>query len=425
MTLSYLMLDEEPSAQSLADLYFWANAQDLQNPRVISPALLNWSSVFNPLFFSAATRGRDGASKSREPQVCRFETLSNLSTQIEFWLQSVLFLGAVTMSAAIIQSRWSRGTIGSKYDKLWRTGCLSRKGIFPQLESFSLVDRVNELATSENISPVDRLLRLRGLFELAIAGMGQSIHAQSVTMTATNLDSRDKDRFGFVDTLTGALPSVVAIVVYGSSINSLQFADYDIVLVSDDPETVLRKLAGTSPTWNHKELNIGVYSPGELWNMQLLAGDNLADYGLCVYGEIDVPEKEVDELLARNMSFGLVRTRQQIGMTGTALASKEGSDLLDRNALYEYFVKIPGNIAKGTFGAIGDRLPKEVVHEWLMRNVGFDTNFQQSRVRRGESGLALCEATAATSKVLQLLNSQFGILTPCDLQSTVEGRQAC
>ena len=41
-----------------------------------------------------------------------------------FWLQSVVFLAAVTLSAAIVQGRWSRGTIESKFDRLWQAGDL-------------------------------------------------------------------------------------------------------------------------------------------------------------------------------------------------------------------------------------------------------------------------------------------------------------
>src|SRR5262249_11157523 len=158
------------------------------------------------------------------------------------------------------------------------------------------------------------------------------------------------DRFGFMDSLLKECGSTVrAVIAYGSSIASATFADYDLIVVSDQPETVLRRLAGRSPVWGGKELNIGVYSPNELIIMQRLSGDNLAGYGICLWGEAAVVQKPLDLLLARNFSFGVIRQRQQLGMLSRTLEPIVTTNDDLRN-LYDYFVKIPANVAKGTFG---------------------------------------------------------------------------
>ena len=58
----------------------------------------------------------------------------------------------------------------------------------------------------------------------------------------------------------------------------------------------------------------------------------------------------------------------------------------DLHNLFEYFVKIPANIAKGTFGAMNQRLSKDQVHEWLESVCGFRTPEMQRLARDGEPG---------------------------------------
>ncbi|MFF5790608.1 hypothetical protein ACFY5D_01025 [Paeniglutamicibacter sp. NPDC012692] len=156
---------------------------------------------------------------------------------------------------------------------------------------------------------------------------------------------------------------------------------------------------------------MGVYSADELWRMQCLSGDNLADYRLCIYGETRVPAKTPTDLLMRNLSFGIVRQRQQLGMIGAALADlpRPGDD---RQNLYGYFTKIPANIAKGTFGAMNQRLTKEEVHEWIESLCGFRTAHMQQLATDGDPGLALAESAVATGAVLRALNDKFKVVRP-------------
>lgn len=410
LEFSYILVSAEPSGKRMREIYSWAIANAHPNPRVISPFLLGLSAVFNPAFYNAAAE-RSGANAVRPARDCCHLPLSTALARVRFRLQSVLFLSAVTMSAAIVQSRWSPGTVASKYDKLWQAGQLAEDGAAPELRELELKTRVLELAADQTIADVERLLAVRDLFEAAIDKLGTSINAQTATMFADSGMARS-DRFGFVERLRRSIPGLDAVVVYGSSLSSDNFADYDLILVCERPAAALRSLAGTSPVWNGKELNVGVYSRTELWRMQLLSGDNLSDYGVCLFGTVTVPYKPVTELLARNMSFGLIRQRQQLGMIAAALAppppAPGNGD--DRRNLYEYFVKIPANIVKGTFGATGIRMSKESVQSWLLTECDFDTATQQKQVGAGYPGSALAEAAVATGTALRVLNDQFDIV---------------
>ncbi|GJL61249.1 MAG: hypothetical protein NPIRA03_41060 [Nitrospirales bacterium] len=210
-------------------------------------------------------------------------------------------------------------------------------------------------------------------------------------------------------------------MVYGSSVSSNQFADIDAVVIVDNPKSALLQLAGTSPTWQGKELNLGIYSPSEFLVMQRLSGDNLLDYGVCIWGEVEVVRKPVSELLARNFSFGVVRQRQQFGMLSREVATAEMMGP-DRRNLYEYFVKIPANVAKGTFGAVGKRLPKEHVHDWLLSTIGFDTPESQNQVTSGNELGALASSAIATGRALLALNTNLCVVRGYDRIDNKERR---
>jgi hypothetical protein len=408
LELSYILVRAEPSGQRMGEIYSWAVANGHPNPRVISPFLLELSAVFNPSFFHAAA-ARHGTDALRPAHDCCHQPLSAARARLRFRLQSVLFLSAVTMSAAVVQSRWSSGTVASKYDKLWQAGQLADEGVAPELRGLELKQRVLDLVADRVMADLERLLAVRALFEAAIDRLATPIVARSATMGVDHAMARSA-RFGFVDRLRRAIPALDAVVVYGSSLSSEHFADYDLILVCEQPIAALRALAGTSPVWHGKELNVGVYSRAELWRMQLLSGDNLSDYGVCLFGTVTVPYKPVTELLARNMSFGLIRQRQQLGMIAAALAPSPAENGDDRRNLYDYFVKIPANIVKGTFGATGVRMTKESVQSWLLAECDFDTARQQQRVGAGDPGAALAASAVATGAALRVLNERFSIV---------------
>ncbi|HNP30438.1 MAG TPA: hypothetical protein PKK23_15435 [Nitrospirales bacterium] len=409
-TLSYVLVNREVTAEELIVLLRWAAASKMPNPRVITPELVKWSSLFHPRFFISVNTDCPTFVEPLEwidgSLPTGFHALSRL------WLQSVLFLAGVTLSAAIVQHRFSSGTIGSKLDRLWDAGTLSTSGAAMELTPLGLHDRVSTLAVDSS-NEVTRLLALREIFMEAwelIAPKTGIVEVMRKSCPPSNTDGR----FEFIEGLLKKLGHrLQAVVVYGSSVSGNQFADIDAVVIVDDPKSALLQLAGTSPTWQGKELNLGIYSPSEFLVMQRLSGDNLLDYGVCIWGEVEVVRKPVPELLARNFSFGVVRQRQQFGMLSREIAAAEMMGP-DRRNLYEYFVKIPANVAKGTFGVVGKRLPKEHVHDWLLSTIGFNTPESQSQVTSGNELRALASSAIATGRALLALNTNLCVVRGYD-----------
>jgi hypothetical protein len=144
--------------------------------------------------------------------------------------------------------------------------------------------------------------------------------------------------------------------------------------------------------------------------MQRLSGDNLADYGVCLWGAAPVMRKSVHQLLIRNFSFGILRQRQQLGMISRAVGVPVPADRDDRRNLYDYFVKIPANVAKGTLGALGERWPKERVQEWMKSEFGFDAISEQLRAKLGNPAEALAHSALATGNVLAALNQRVHLV---------------
>lgn len=404
--LSYILVNREIYAKELIGLLRWAVDSELPNPRVITPELIRWSSLFHPRFFKSV---HTDCPILVEPLKWIDHSLSaDFHALSRLWLQSVLFLSGVTLSAAIIQHRFSSGTIGSKLDRLWDAGTLSTSGLAKELTPLKLHDSVSTLA-SHNSDEVTRLLEIRETYMKVLELIAPRTGTLEVMRKSFSLSYPD-GRFEFINELRNKLgDGLRAVVVYGSSVSSDNFADIDAAVIVDDPYSALLQLAGTSPAWIGKELNLGIYSPPEFLTIQHLSGDNLSDYGVCVWGEVEVVRKQIPDLLARNFSFGVVRQRQQLGMLSREVASTEALGT-DRRNLYEYFAKIPANVAKGTFGAVGKRLPKEQVHDWLLSTIGFNTPKSQNQASSGEEVRALASSSLATGHLMVELNKTLGVV---------------
>ncbi|MBD8546790.1 hypothetical protein [Sphingomonas sp. CFBP 8760] len=405
--LSYVLLRDEPDAVSLLAGYRWALGEGLPNPRIISPRLLAWSALFQPTLHTACQR--HGGLPAR--RLMRFDGLApngcaDSAGLQRLWLQSVVFLASVTLSAAIIQGRWSRGTLESKFDRLWQAA--TSAALPAGTNGRVLRDDIMRLSSSAE-PPIEILLSLRRHFMALIDALSADTAAERVTVVA--LKPVTEERFGFAAWLADWLPGLTGVVVYGSSLTSNDYADIDAILVVDDAEYVLRLLENRKLLWGGKELNVGVYTQAEFWRMQLLSGDNLASYGRCVLGEVELPHKPVPVLLARNLSFGIVRQRQQLGMLARALGEPaSGPD--DRRNLHEYFVKIPANVAKGTFGANGRHHSKPEIQAWLKDRTGFDTEREQRAVLTEGPARPLAASAVATLNALEQLNAELGIIAP-------------
>lgn len=410
-SLTYLLPNREITGDELVGLHHWAFNKSLPNPRVIAPSVLEWSSLFNPRFFDAVAAAR-GGWESRLSWTYP-DDAPGLQELTRVWLESTLFLAGVTLSAAIIQSRHSPGTIASKYDRLWEAGVLADEGVIPELRELDLFKAVRTLVADADLDVVERLLAIRREFMAAlslIAPKGPNLRE----MSECRLPKAYAERFGFLGDLREACgPGLRAMIVYGSSVSSKSFADYDLLVVSDNSEILLRRLAGQSPTWHAKEMNLGVYSPEELVVMQCLSGDNLGDYGVCLWGATPVVHKPVSKLLVRNFSFGIVRQRQQLGMLSRAVGELVSTEGDDRRNLHEYFVKIPANVAKGTLGALGERWPKENVQEWMIQEFGFDAVAEQRRAITDDPVRALANSALTTGKVLARLNDRVKLVEVC------------
>jgi len=421
-TIAYVLVDRELTPEELIGTHEWACREGLPNPRVITPSVLRWSELFNPRFFKATMADPAFPAAADVSRLTWSNPALGHLDLTRFWLESVLFLAGVTLSAAIVQSRYSAGTIGSKFDRLWEAGVLAESGVVSDLQPLALKDAVRTLAATRGPGDVERLLAIRRLFMASLARIAPD-DGEVVAMAAGSLPSTMADRFGFVEMLrTACGPRLRALIVYGSSVASESFADYDLLLIVDDVEDVLRAFAGRSPSWRGRELNLGVYSPDEMLVMQRLSGDNIGEYGLCLWGQAAVVRKPARMLLARNFSFGVVRQRQQLGMLSRAIADPPPGDGDDRRNLYEYFVKIPANVAKGTFGVLGSRLSKEEIQMWLQTCVGFDVAAQQSRSRAGHHVPALANAAIATGVVLERLNTRVEMCGPRLDQTAVRDR---
>jgi hypothetical protein len=411
LTLTYLYPEQEPDASETAALYAWAVGSGYGNVRVMSPRTVQWSELFHPRFYEALRATPTVVPRER----VRLRDASHLdgpAALTRFWVESTVFLASVTLSAAIVQSRWSAGTLASKYDRLWQVGQLAGTGVLPEVQELDLTSAVLTLSADRTMPAVDRLLAIRTLFEQVLARIPSVTPFERSVLRPARLRADLADRFGFVASLREQLgPDLVCVVAYGSSVTSRNFADIDLLLVSTRPDRTLRTLAGTSPTSGGKELIVGVYSPEELWTMQLLSGDNLLDYGVCLYGEVEVPTKPRGVLLARNLSFGVVRQRQQLGMVGAAMTHEPQDPADDRRSLYEYFVKSPANVVKGTWGADGHQVPKNEVYAWLRETCGFDTVAQQAAVMSGSPGEALAAAAVATGTAMVALDADLAILS--------------
>lgn len=403
--LSYLLINRAINANELISILAWAVHSELPNPRVISPNLLQWSSLFHPRFYRAVHG--DCPVEVVPLSWCNEALPGNFRQLSRFWLQSLLFLSGVTLSAAVIQHRFSSGTIGSKLDQLWVCGALAHTNVANDLQALHLHNEVLAIS-QQDTDDVSRLLAVRSIYMQALSKIAPADGCIK-QMHCADLTAYTDGRFDFAEGLKKQLgDNLKAIVVYGSSVLSDNFADIDAIVIVENPTAALLKMSGTSPTWVGKELNLGVYSPAEFLVMQRLSGDNLLEYGLCIWGELEVVQKPVPSLLARNFSFGVIRQRQQFGMLSREMVTRFNNP--DRTNLQQYFVKIPANVTKGTLGAVGRQWSKEKVHAWLHSEIGFDTNKTKQQAVCGEIKQALAHSALATGNALLALNARFNVV---------------
>lgn len=379
----------------------------LNNARLFTPRTLQYASCFHPSFYHAVQKSKEHSSAALRIHLEQMNSLrmsESVSPQlhvatVNYWLQSVIFLAGVTLSAALIQNRWSVGTLESKLNRLWQLGMYKDVAGLEPLRELEAEEFVLTCADSLNSNPAAVLKELKLFYSKALKLLVKDIPSSSVELKETKLTALQKERFGFVKNLKSLLgKNVQCIILYGSAVNSVQFADYDLIVVVKDLNKALDAIAGKSPTYNGLELNISLFDETDFWHYQLASGDNLADHALCLYGSIMVPQKAVGDLVARNYSFGFVRFRQQMGMASHFGSVASDSD--DKLNLMNYFIKIPLNVFKGIQGCYGTVGTNEELKKWAKTTIGFNVDKEQLKSQQGFSMDALAAATWATQEVM-------------------------
>jgi hypothetical protein len=171
--ISFLLPSREINGYHTASLLREAHALGLPNPRVILPSIVAWSALLHPRFHGALLRsGSMHATAHRSFSIPGLGQPSYMELA-EVHLESVLFLAGVTLSAAVIQGRWSDGTVGSKLDRLWQAGRLSAGGICAPLDSLNLCATVHQIADCDDTGQIDRLIDIRRHFMEGIRVLAQ------------------------------------------------------------------------------------------------------------------------------------------------------------------------------------------------------------------------------------------------------------
>jgi hypothetical protein len=398
---SFFVTAEEADRDRFAAACAEAQASGLKNTRVFTPAMLDWASIFHPAFFAAMSRHHPQHFQGL--RLCLPTSPGLRVADPSYWIQSMLFLAGVTLSAALIQNRFSPGTLASKLDRLWQVGAVAEDGGIESLTTLKLRDRVLDFAQRLD-RPEELLLDLKDCFSEALAAMAHSIPVETEELREVQLTGEMSDRLGFRSDLSAAIGTKMqCMIVYGSSVNSPTFADYDVIVVTPNRNDALRSLRRLAPAYRGVELNISVFEPEEFWNYQTISGDNLSHHGLCIFGEAIVPKKSEADLLARNYSFGFIRLRQILGMCAAANSDEGGDD--SRANLYGYFAKIPLNVARGILGAKGITVTKEELLAWASSSL----NYSPGRIAPD-----MAAAAWATHRTMSHFNNHYCICTRAD-----------
>jgi hypothetical protein len=404
--------------------FFMAAAElGLPNPRPLSASLLELASLFHPLLFASFANGKglargcgDVAGFVRDLRRLRLvrQPRSSLPvTSARYHLQSLLFLSGCTLSAAIVQERFSPGTINSKLDRLWQAGQQAIRLDYEDLKGLDLQRFVLECAQQEDAPSLERLIAIKRIYGAALGCLATGLAAAPHRLRRDEMSAKDEERFGFVGQLQERLGSnLEGVFVYGSAVTSQSFADYDLILVVGDAEKALRHLAGTHPSYRGLQLNLSVYGRDDFFDFQLMSGDNLNHNARCIYGEAEVPIKPTNDLMLRNFSFAFIRLRQLLGMAGYLAGAGRHGGLDGKDSLYHYFIKIPMHIMKGVRSVAKEPIAKESLNAWIAEALGYDFEEQLALCERGQLSAAITNAYLGTQGVIAHLNERYGVFEP-------------
>ncbi len=406
----------ELTADDYISFFRCCTRNKLNNARLFTPRTLQYASCFHPSFYRAVQKSRPGIPKNAEPgigQMGRLRMNEHVSSELDFasikyWLQSVIFLAGVTLSAAIIQNRWSIGTLESKLNRLWQLAQYQDSPGLESLRELKIDEFVLKCANHLTSNPEYVLKELKIFYSLVLKKLVEDIPSVKKELKKAKLSAEQKERFGFVKELQAMLgKNMKCVIAYGSSTNSIQFADYDLIIVVKNIRDALNSIGGVSPKFNGLELNISLFDETDFNYYQLASGDNLANHALCLHGSVMVPHKPTTDLIARNYSFGFIRFRQLMGMA--AHYGNITSDSDDKLNLLNYFIKIPMNVFKGIQGCYTTIGTNEEVKEWAKNTIGFDVNAEQLKAKEGYSMDAIATSACATQEVMHWFDKKYTI----------------
>jgi len=412
---TFVYVDSELSCKEYIEFYKFGNSNNIDNPRFFSPGILEFASLFHPSFFHSVKNSSQIPTQFTK-KIKTFKLTHPVSGGLDvpttnYYLQSVIFLTGVTLSAAIVQNRWSKGTLESKLNRLWQAGSMIKNAGLAELVELDICKFVLKNAFLIEIDPLKALFELKIFYSKVLTKLAASIPSSEVYIQETKLTESQKLRFGFVNDLKSILGNnIQSIILYGSATNSKKFSDYDLIIVVKNLKEGLEKLAGKSPTYNGLELNISIFNEEDFWIFQLASGDNLMDHAICLYGEAKIPHKSKNDLLARNFSFGFIRFRQLLGMAAHVNNVSTESD--DKKNLLHYFTKIPLNVSKGIQGCYKNITNNEELRKWFLENLNFDVDIQIEKSHSGNPIEAISSSTWATQEVMKFYNKELNICTP-------------
>lgn len=381
---TYALYDAALDATQLLRFFEAARELQLANPRPIPRPLLDASAAYHPAFFRAMT----GAPRMS----------CDVPAQL-LHLRSRIFLAGCTLSAAIVQLRYSTATVRSKLRHLW-IGCKNARLVELGIDAERFERRIIDVATRPT-DDISRLIALKDLYHEALRALFRAEQPMPIArLNGASLTAQEQERFGFVPELRTRLGGDLrALVVYGSAVSGESFGDYDVIAVVGDTHRSLRMLSGTNLTYGGKPLNLAVYDDEGFSLYQRACGDNMDSNARCVFGEADIALKPRDALIARNFSFGYLRMRQLLGMA--AHLALQDTPPNDRVELFEYFLKVPMHIYKGIAALAGEPVDKERLRALLAERWGYDLDRERRAVADGDAVSAMCRAFLATAAVLK------------------------
>jgi hypothetical protein len=413
---TFVYTTTELTAADYVTFFRCCSSNQVNNARLFSPRTLQYASCFHPSFYSAVQKSRSGSTtdaRSDGRYLNPLKMIEQVSQELDFpsvkyWLQSLVFLAGVTLSAAIIQNRWSVGTLESKLNRLWQLAQYKEMRGLESLKELQIEAFVLKCADQLTSNPKHVLKDLKIFYSQVLKKLTSDIPCLKKELHTTKLTSAQKKRFGFINELQSLLgKNMQCVIAYGSSTNSVQFADYDLIIVVKNIGLALDNLAGITPQYNGLELNISLFDEADFDYYQLASGDNLANHALCLYGSVMVPHKAATDLVARNYSFGFIRFRQLLGMAAHYGNITSNTD--DKLNLLNYFIKIPMNVFKGIQGCYSTIGTNEEVKEWAKTTIGFDVNAQQLKAKEGYSMDSIANAAWATQEVMHWFDKRYTI----------------